>query len=560
MPHDEGGDSLSNLGKYQRLSSKDIDKEGHDTEADGLNVESNNFRKNSSEMIDEDSAKESRAKYVKHQVLKALYFIQTGAGAGLIKYLPVYFEKLGRTEALIGWLLVTGQITNFVGGLFWGRLADKTGTYKSIMLATNIISIASVWLLSIKGIITDNKYFFPIFILWSFFCSCWGTLVDAVAVIDGGKDYGKLRLWAAVGWGTMALGTGWLISHFNNDYNIIFVTFSVGMFLSSAILFLFFENPLKGKRKERRSSKNSSKSQIDVENSCNSSYVSENNEDGHEPLLEASLISEEEIQVDGQNERDKRKGTSLLNLRKSSVDNQTHNMQTILQNKEVLLFLFSLFLQGVFVAFVESYLYIYLDKVYHTPAFFLGLCTLMATLWEIPVFANANTIIRKIGVVGLLTIAQWLYILRVVAYTYVPFGGIKISITNDDSDNSFNITIPKYYLFLVLEPLHAFVFAAMWSAAVEYSRLIAPSECQGQMQAIVRGVYYFIGNGCGSILGGQLIHYKGYHFMYRFGAVGMTVWSLTWHILMNTCIPAKILTEKMKQIRDTHAKEKKAKK
>ena len=64
-------------------------------------------------------------------VLKGLYFIQTGAAAGLQKFLPVYLEqavKLSPTE--IGTMLVAGQITNFFGGLFWGRAADVTGKYK----------------------------------------------------------------------------------------------------------------------------------------------------------------------------------------------------------------------------------------------------------------------------------------------------------------------------------------------------------------------------------------------------------------------------------------------
>jgi hypothetical protein len=57
------------------------------------------------------------------------------------------------------------------------------------------------------------------------------------------------------------------------------------------------------------------------------------------------------------------------------------------------------------------------------------------------------------------------------------------------------------------------------------------------MQALVRGLYYFIGNGVGSILGGLIIDSQGggaagYHLMYRFGGVAMAVWSLTWHLLM----------------------------
>ena len=72
---------------------------------------------------------------------------------------------------------------------------------------------------------------------------------------------------------------------------------------------------------------------------------------------------------------------------------------------------------------------------------------------------------------------------------------------------------------------------------MEYSRILAPEEHQGLMQALVRGLYYFIGIGTGSVLGGWIIDSQGggaagYHLMYRFGAAAMTVWSIAWHLLM----------------------------
>lgn len=56
-------------------------------------------------------------------------------------------------------------------------------------------------------------------------------------------------------------------------------------------------------------------------------------------------------------------------------------------------------------------------------------------------------------------------------------------------------------------------------------------------QALVRGVYYFIGNGIGSIIGGVMIDSRGggaagYHFMYAAGGFSMLVWSPLWHLLM----------------------------
>ena len=77
---------------------------------------------------------------------------------------------------------------------------------------------------------------------------------------------------------------------------------------------------------------------------------------------------------------------------------------------------------------------------------------------------------------------------------------------------------------------------------MEYSRILAPPEHQGTMLALVRGLYFFVGNGCGSILGGFIIDSQGggaagFHLMYRFGGVAMVLWSLVWHFSM--CIDAR---------------------
>ena len=395
--------------------------------------------------------------------------MQTGAAAGLIKFLLVYMAKaLNFSATQIGITVVVGSVANFAGGIFWGSFADRTGKYKWTMLSTNALSVVLACCFTLK-IIAENFFVFLFdFVLYAFFGSCWGTLVDAVAVIgksQGGGSYGKLRLWAAVGWGTMAVLTGWLIDV--TEIRVIFVTFTCGMALSSVIVAVYFSDP-----------------------------SLEKHEAGTEVIGDGTA---KEVPHD----------SSDLNLR------------GILCKTEVFLLLLNLFIQGVLVAFVETYLYVYLAKVYKVPGFFMGLCTCVAAAFECPVFYYSEELIRKFGVKGLLTIAQFLYAGRVYLYTIIPN----------------NSTFTGYWLFLFTEPLHALVFAAMWSAAVEYSRIIAPPQHQGTMQALVRGTYYFVGNGVGSILGGLIIDYKGggengYHLMYRFGGVAMGLWSVTWHFLM----------------------------
>jgi len=444
-----------------------------------------------------EEAKKKRQRWV----LKLLYFVQTGAAAGLVKFLPVFFAKrldLSATE--IGITLVVGNVANFVGGVFWGRLADVTGRYKMTMVVTNAASVFFNFCLLANSVTNTFWLFLCDFVLASFFGSCWGTLVDAVAVIgsDAGSSYGKLRLWAAIGWGTLSLATGYLIDL--TDIGIIFATFGVGMAIAVILVMLFFSDPekLKQRQKQQPSPDAENFDLVVKEADLEDSTTFANNE----PTAEAPRSSGAELRA-------------------------------ILCRTEVALLLTNLFVQGVLVAFVESFLYVYLAQVYKVPGFFMGLCTCVAAAFECPVFFYSEELLKTLGIKGVLTLAQFLYAVRVWAYTYIP---------NNSSASG-------YWLFLLTEPLHAFVFAAMWSAAVEYSRLLAPSEHQGTMQALVRGLYYFIGNGVGSVLGGLIIDSKGggaagFHLMYRFGGTAMAIWSVTWHLLM--CLDASCYGRKNK--------------
>lgn len=352
--------------------------------------------------------------------MMALYFIQTGAAAGLVKFLPVYFadEPLSFSATTIGILSVVGAVANFIGGIVWGRFADLTGRYKATMILTNAVSVVSIFGLLLKPVQNAFILFIGVFVLYCFFGSCWGTLVDAVAVIgdDAGEgSYGGLRLWAAVGWGVFAVVSGVLIDAFG--IGSIFATFGFGMAISTAIVARYFSDPRKTVR----------------------------------PSLSNDVPGDDKLRI------------TIGDENKSDV---------VFLRTEVAILLLNLLIQGILVAFVETFLYIYLVEVYNCPGYFLGLCTFVAAVFECPVFYYAEALIAKFGVKGLLTIAQMLYVVRVFAYIYIPRGS----------------GVFGYWLFLATEPLHAFVFAAMWSAAVEYAKILAPPEHQGLMQVALNAI------------------------------------------------------------------------
>ena len=187
------------------------------------------------------------------------------------------------------------------------------------------------------------------------------------------------------------------------------------------------------------------------------------------------------------------------------------------------LYFLNFFVHGCLAAFVESFLLLYVASRYpDAPSWFLGLLVLVAALCECPVFFYAQRLLDRFGVRRLLVFAQGLFALRCAAYAFLP-GCV-------DDERGF-------WYFLLLEPSHAVTFALMWSAAVEYARTAAPVERQGGAQALLRGVYYYIGVGAGSWVGGRIVKARGFHALYVAGAVGMAAWMAAWALLLRAWRP-----------------------
>ena len=49
---------------------------------------------------------------------------------------------------------------------------------------------------------------------------------------------------------------------------------------------------------------------------------------------------------------------------------------------------------------------------------------------------------------------------------------------------------------------------------------------------MVRGAYYYLGVGTGSVIGGRVIRARGYEFLYELGASAMVIWAAAWAVLL----------------------------
>lgn len=166
--------------------------------------------------------------------LKVTQMLIFAANVCLGRYITVYYDHIGLSRQLMGMLLVVMPLTAFFGGLFWSSVVDSSGAYKKILIGTSTLGTAVVFSYLLPAVCKSLPLLLCTTVLHGFLASPSGPIVDGLClkvlaeqkVSD--EAYGDQRLWAAVGWGGMALIAGKLVDAFGVS----------SMFFSYALLVL----------------------------------------------------------------------------------------------------------------------------------------------------------------------------------------------------------------------------------------------------------------------------------------------------------------------------------
>ncbi len=142
---------------------------------------------------------------------KAIYFFYYGAAASLFPFLVIYYESLGLSGYQIGFLAGIMPLIALFSAPLWGGLADASQKHKRLLLLAIFTSIVITFALSNASAFL---WLIPLVVLLAFFIAPIMPIVDnsVMDLLADHKDqYGKLRLWGAIGWGVSAPVVGWLI-------------------------------------------------------------------------------------------------------------------------------------------------------------------------------------------------------------------------------------------------------------------------------------------------------------------------------------------------------------
>jgi len=145
---------------------------------------------------------------------KVYYFFVYGAMASLVPYLVIYYQGLGLSGTQIGILTGIPTLMSLFSTPVWGGMADATSKKRLLLGAAILLSMAMVWVLSNT---TVFLWIVLVVILYAFNSAPVIPLMDSTVMDMLGEhkeQYGKQRMWGAVGWGVSAPVIGWLNEHY----------------------------------------------------------------------------------------------------------------------------------------------------------------------------------------------------------------------------------------------------------------------------------------------------------------------------------------------------------
>ncbi|GAB4579380.1 MAG: 3-phenylpropionate MFS transporter [Anaerolineales bacterium] len=183
-------------------------------------------------------------------------------------------------------------------------------------------------------------------------------------------------------------------------------------------------------------------------------------------------------------------------------------VKILLSNRRWLLFLGMVFVAGVAMSGVTTYLFPFMEEVGASRSL-MGLSQTIATAAEVPFLFFANRLIDRFKARGLMLISMMVIGIRLLLYAIFP------SPTG----------------ILLIQLLHGMTFATIWVAGVSYTHENAPAGLQATAQGIFGSMMMGVGSATGNFFGALLMEAVGGQRMYFYLGIGVLV-SLGLYLLL----------------------------
>ena len=441
-------------------------------------------------------------------VLKLWYLLYFGSASCLNPFLNLIFRRAGLSEQQVGTIAALRPWVGLFCGAAFAGIADKWRIHRFILLATYVLS--SIIRLSVASV-TSFAAILTIMLLAAAINSPVTIIADAAAIAACPKEgeYGRQRLWGAVGWGTMSFVSGASQKVFGS-----WVAFVLTGLLSLGTLFPGLKLPwaplhakLEGQHHHHAVHNNHN---IDSEEEENVNLLGKMKQTNTLQELEEEELNGRSTKIDGS--YDNNNTEVVLQFESDDLEHATPALPhkhprspssptTIAQvdfgtkllalgtSPEALLFFILVTILGIAVGTIESFLFLYLEDLGGSETL-MGLTLTVTCIAETWVFYFAGSILRKLGLVRCFHLCFLAFLIRLGSYATLAHWGSPWAV-------------------LPIELLHGITFGLTWSAGTAMSAAIAPPGLEATTQSAFQGFMFGLGYGIGALVSGTVYRIKG---------------------------------------------------
>lgn len=192
---------------------------------------------------------------------------------------------------------------------------------------------------------------------------------------------------------------------------------------------------------------------------------------------------------------------------KSPASDVVRDVFTVLRNIEVVALFIACFILGTAWGYIESFLFWLIQDLGGSRSL-MGITITVGGIAGIPLLVLSGPIISKIGHANVLFIGFVFYAIRLCGYSLIY--------------NPWHT--------LIFEALESVTLSLSFTAAVTYAAKLSTTTTDSSIQGLLSGVYYGVGKGSGSLIGGYLMKAFGTRPTYRIFAVITLITGMMYYI------------------------------
>lgn len=177
--------------------------------------------------------------------LRTFNFLYFALLAMFIPFLPVYLGQQGLNPAQIGLIVGSGGIITIIAQPLWGMISDRTKTIRKVLLLLLLCS-------SVVGYMLFASTGYSELIILAMFVYFFLMPIDPLTESlnfriseAAGVSYGSIRTYGALGYGVMALCSGYIMSYLG-PHSLAYLFMGIGL-VSFIVTLAIPDAPVSGK-------------------------------------------------------------------------------------------------------------------------------------------------------------------------------------------------------------------------------------------------------------------------------------------------------------------------